>query len=49
MAYNATYTSSDAAPIMIDTGAKIVVAMAAFAGILGLIVAWHFMKKLAKK
>jgi len=38
LAYNATYSDSDLAPVVIDTAVKTGVGVGAFAGILGLLI-----------
>jgi len=38
MAYNATYDSEDVAPVVVDTGAKIIVGIATFATVIGLVI-----------
>lgn len=44
MAYNATYTASDAAPVVLDLGVSVVVGLVAFASIVGLIMLYNWMK-----
>lgn len=44
MAFNATYTSDDAAPVVIDTGLKVVVGAAAFAAVLGLVIGINLLR-----
>jgi len=45
MTYNATYTSDDAAPIVIDFGATVVVTMISFAAIIALVILARFFKR----
>lgn len=44
MAFNATYTSDDAAPVVIDTALKVVVGAAAFAAVLGLVIGINLLR-----
>jgi len=37
MAYTPTYTSDDVAPVVVDSGTKVIVGIATFATILGLL------------
>lgn len=45
MAYTPNYTADDAAPIIFDTGAKIVLGVAAFATLIGLSIAVGYLMK----
>ena len=44
MAYNATYTATDAAPALIDLGLTVIVGFVAFASIIGIILLIRWMK-----
>lgn len=44
MAYSATYDENDAAPILIDTGLKVVIGAAAFAAVFGLVVGINLLR-----
>ena len=45
MAYNETYTSSDASLVIIDFGVKVGVALVAFASIIGLVLLYKWFRK----
>jgi len=49
MTYNATYTSDDVAPVLIDGGTKILVQVGTLAAIIGLLAALAFGAWLMKK
>ena len=49
MVYNSTYNENDVAPVVIDTGLKVVVGIATFATVIGLLLGlaigmWAFKK-----
>ncbi len=45
MAYNETYTASDASPVVIDIAVRAGVAIVAFISIIALLVLWKWSKK----
>jgi len=44
MVYNATYSGDDAAPIIIDVGGKVLVAMGTLATVIGLFIAVNLLR-----
>jgi len=49
MAFTANYTADDAAPVIVDTGLKIVLGIATFATLIGLGIGLSYLSKIWKK
>jgi len=45
MAYNATYSEADIAPVVIDAIVKVLAVVGTFAVLIGLVFLWKFFKK----
>jgi len=45
MAYNATYTDSDIAPVVVDAIVKLLAVIGVFATLIALVLLWNFLKK----